>query len=140
VAESAEHSALVRCVQEWIVSIYSKGCWGICLLTDLPESRERPRFLGGFRPDVWAVDIPQTFTVVGEAKLALDVENAHTEAQLAAYLRYLGAQPKPMLVLAVPWPARPSAVLTVETLVSRTMTNHVARVFLAGGTVLRMPK
>lgn len=139
-AESEHHSGFVRYVQDWIVSTYEKECWGICLLTDLPESQEKPRFLGGFRPDVWAVDIPHTFTVVGEAKLGSDIENPHTDAQLAAYLRYLGAQPNPVLVVAVPWPARASAILAVETAVSRTMTNHVARVFLAAGTILRMPK
>lgn len=136
--ESQDHAELVRSLKGWIATTYGFGRWGLCLLCDLPDAYEKPPLVGGYRPDVWAVDIPHTLTAIGEAKTTEDVENPHTERQLKAYLDYLATQPRPVLVIAVPWSCRAGAVMIVETLVRRIAAYHIDRVYLAAGSALRL--
>lgn len=138
--ESEEHTQLVRTIQHWISENYSAGRWALCTVCDLPESYEKPHLIGGYRPDVWARDIPHSLTIVGEAKTAGDLENTHAEAQFRAYMNYLASQPRPILIVATSWVARAAAVLTVERLVRRLNLRDLERVFLAAGAVLRMPR
>lgn len=138
--ESQEHGDLVRNLKGWIAATYGINAWGLCLLCDLPETVEKPPLVGGYRPDIWAVDIPHTLTAIGEAKITVDIENLHTERQLRAYLDYLAVQPRAALVFAVPWSSRASAVMMLENLVRRTTAQHVQRVYLAAGYALRLPR
>lgn len=130
----------MRRLQRWITENYGVTCWGFCALCDLPESIERPPLVGGYRPDFWAVDIPRTLTVLGEAKSANDIDNLHSRRQLSAYIAHLRQQPRPVLVFSVPWFARPAAVATLELLISEFGAGCVTRYYLAGDSVLRFPR
>ena len=57
----------------------------------------------GHRPDVLAEDTPASFTLIGEAKTADDLETSHSKMQFRAYLAYLKLRPNPHLVVATPW-------------------------------------
>jgi hypothetical protein len=83
----------------------------LCVLLDLPESPrcEKPPAFGGFHPDVFAEDTPPTFTIIGEAKTAADLETNHSKLQFRAYLAHLKFHPSPRLVVATPWYAQNSA-------------------------------
>ncbi len=137
--ESHEHSELVRLIAAWVREVYGNRQWGLCLLCDLPEATEKPELISGYRPDVLARDVPQTITVLGEAKTGDDVDNSHTEGQLQAYLRYLAVQPEPTLVIATRWYARAAAIRTVNRLVDQLELDRIQRVYLTDGVVTRQP-
>ena len=71
--------------------------------------RNRPTRIGGFFPDLFASDVPETFRVVGEAKTEADLKTDRSERQLAAFLDHLTLYPKSAFYLAVPWLLAPRA-------------------------------
>lgn len=78
--------------------------------------RNRPARIGGYLPDVFASDVPETFRVVGEAKTEGDLQTDRSARQLAAFLDHLALYPKSAFYLAVPWTIVPRARGLLRTL------------------------
>jgi hypothetical protein len=102
--ESISHIRLVNRILVW-VRLEHGDCRHLCILSDLPDSRssEKPPLIGGFLPDVFVEDAPPTFTVIGEAKTAQDLEREHTKRQFRGYLLYLKLRLRPCLIVSTPW-------------------------------------
>lgn len=83
-----------------------------------PLRNERPPRISGYTPDVYAVDVPTTRTLIGEAKTRIDLETEHSRRQIAAFLGYSAYSTGGIFVLAVPAIARPAARSLVKRLVS----------------------
>lgn len=109
-SETLEHTRLVSVIVDWVKSEYSDTP-GFCLFCDCPAvlPTEKPSPIEGFFPDVCAASTPPAVTIVGEAKTLPDLESARSYEQLLAFLRFLAARPKPVLVVAVPWAAMNTA-------------------------------
>ena len=75
---------------------------------------ERPPPIGGFVPDVYAIDVPTTVTIVGEAKTRRDLETAHSQAQIAAFLDFLSVTANGVFILSVPLTAGATARRIVQ--------------------------
>ena len=65
--------------------------------------RDQPPMIGGFKPDVFAQDVPATFRVIGEAKTANDFQEERSTRQISAFLDHLALYPNSCFYLAVPW-------------------------------------
>lgn len=108
--ESDVHATLVglllRCLQE-----RHGGNSGLCVYSDIAAAQrgDKPRSLYGFVPDILAVTVPSSFTIVGEAKRHVDLATPHSRSQLRAFLRYLRYSDDPHLMLAVPVAAHAAA-------------------------------
>jgi hypothetical protein len=102
--ESTQHVALVRRLVSYVNSTFSE-CQSLSVICDLPIpiGGERPPRIQGFTPDLYAVDVPATKTILGEAKTQKDLETEHTRHQLTAFLYYLSCQSRGVLIVAVPW-------------------------------------
>lgn len=109
-AESSKHLDLVHRILDYILSHYS-GVDHVATLHDLPcyVGCEKPPKIGRFRPDVYAIDAPLTRAIVGEAKTQSDLEANHSKEQFTAYFAHLRLQPRPLLIVAVPWQAKATA-------------------------------
>lgn len=112
--ESQAHLELVQRLVEfaaWRLSSYR----AVAVFSDLPPTprRDKPPRIGGFRPDVFATDVPTTIQLVGEAKTPADLEQQHTLLQLAAFLSHLRIRGG-ILVIAVPWAMRTVAQRLVQ--------------------------
>lgn len=129
--ESEQHMSLVRILDAWVRAQSSSTDW-VCVFADLPETppREKPPLVDGFRPDIWAEDIPRTFTLLGEAKTASDLETEHSTNQLRAFLQFLSLQSAPHLVIATPLRARASARSLVAQLAREWSAENVRRSFI----------
>jgi type IV pilus biogenesis protein CpaD/CtpE len=129
-AESITHLRLVESLVAHISAQYA----GVALFHDLPSllGAEKPPCLGGYRPDVYAKDVPTTITVVGEAKTENDLVTEHSREQLTAFLRHLASCQRGVLVLAVPWPARATAQNLVSRLQRQIGCMQVATLVLDG--------
>lgn len=103
--ETQLHLDLVRRLVEY-AEWRLRGYVAVAVFADLPSTprRDKPQRVGGFVPDVYASDVPTTFSLVGEAKTIEDLETRHTILQLGAFFRHVtvcgGA-----LAVAVPWTA-----------------------------------
>src|SRR5687767_11170006 len=108
--ESATHADLVRAIVTFAASQLGPMS-SIAVREDAvrPIRGEKPPRIGGFTPDVHAIDVPTTSTLVGEAKTQTDLERDHTRRQVNAFLEYLAATPRGIFVLAVPLKARATA-------------------------------
>lgn len=63
-----------------------------------------PAIIGGFRPDAYAVlPVPPSIIIV-EAKTDRDLDNSHTDKQLAAFVAHLEQKKTGSLVLSVTGP------------------------------------
>ena len=107
--ESLTHTQLVQRIVSHLRVQFPNSC--LCVFRDLPETLrcEKPPLIAGYHPDIFAEDTPPTFTVIGEAKTAADLETEHSKLQFRAYLIYLKLRPQPRLVVATPWYAQNSA-------------------------------
>lgn len=132
-AESQRHVDLIRSMEQWVRNEFEQGRWGLCVLCDLPEAGEKPPIIGGFRPDLWARDVPQTVTIIGEAKTDHDLDSRHTSRQLSAYLEYLAFNPLPTLVLSTSWHLRGAAVSVLNRIATELGLDHVRRVCITDG-------
>jgi len=108
--ESHVHATLVNLLLRSLSERYG-GNLGLCVYCDTAAAQreDKPRPIYGFVPDVLALTVPASFTIVGEAKRHRDLETPHSRSQLRAYLRYLRYSPDPHLMLAVPVAAHASA-------------------------------
>lgn len=102
-AETEGHARLLQHLVDWVMHNHGANP-GLCVLIDgRGAAREdKPRPIGGFVPDLFAVTVPQSFTIIGEAKWYEDLLRPHTKAQLEAFLRYLKDVPSPELIIAAP--------------------------------------
>lgn len=102
--ESTSHMMLVSLLAQWIVNTFLDGDTGHILI-DAPDqnSRGRPPKVYDFVPDVYVMNSPRYGIIIGEAKIAEDVENKHTVEQIEAFLRKCTESEESLLVLAVPW-------------------------------------
>jgi len=87
---------------------FSGSFYDFYVLADLPDAVEKPDFIAGFRPDLFA-RAPGRLTLIGEAKTTTDLETEHTQRQVAAFLQFLSSVPGAVFVMATPWPAHASA-------------------------------
>ena len=59
-------------------------------IVDLPSAgRDRPTMIGGYVPDIFAIDTPETCRIIGEAKTATDCETPRSRLQFIAFLTHL---------------------------------------------------
>ena len=72
--------------------------------------------IGGYKPDVFAHNLPSTFQVIGEAKTVNDFKDERTERQIKAFLDHLALYSNASFYLAVPWLVRPKATYTLKML------------------------
>jgi hypothetical protein len=100
--ESAAHARLVRAILEYIDGRFG-SISNIAVRDDSssPVRGERPPLIRGYVPDVYAMDVPTTVTVIGEAKTRHDLERPHSQAQISAFLNYLSAT-QGIFILSVP--------------------------------------
>ena len=102
---SRESEAHVRLVQGAATEIARRHgeLYSLTILVDLPSAgTNRPGPIGGYFPDVFAIDVPETCRIIGEAKTATDCETEHSRLQLRAFLTHLSRFPNGHCYLAVP--------------------------------------
>jgi hypothetical protein len=63
----------------------------------------QPPMIGGYKPDVFAQDLPETFRIVGEAKTPNDFKSDRSLRQIEAFLNHLALYANSTFYLAVPW-------------------------------------
>ena len=108
--ESLQHLRLVERILSYLRKHYV-GVQQLATLHDLPGviGCDKPPKIGVYRPDIYAIDAPLTTTIVGEAKTQSDLETQHTREQFLSFMEFLRLQPKPVLVVAVPWQVKTAA-------------------------------
>jgi hypothetical protein len=100
--ETAQHVRLVEALAAEISTRHAR-LYSLTLFLDLPAyRRDRPRPIAGFIPDVFAVDVPETCRIIGEAKTPLDLETDRSRKQIEAFLTHLSRFPNTNFYLAVP--------------------------------------
>jgi hypothetical protein len=93
------------------------------ILVDRPGTRAdgKPPRVGRFTPDVWAQS--KRRILLGEAKTAADLETAHSNQQLDAFLEHIVySPPGSRLLLAVPSLMAPRAKIMIAQLARRFTT------------------
>jgi hypothetical protein len=109
---------------------FAGSTYDFYVLADLPDSREKPLTIGGFRPDVFA-RASGRLTLIGEAKTVADLETLHTERQIEAFLAYLTNKPGATIVLSTPWVCRASAQNLVRFVARRHGADSIAMHFIS---------
>jgi hypothetical protein len=100
--ETALHVKLVERVAAEI-RVRHANLYSLTMFVDLPAfGRDRPLQIGGYIPDVFAIDTPETCRIIGEAKTAGDCETERSQAQLCAFLAHLARFPNSSFYLSVP--------------------------------------
>lgn len=140
-AESIRHLSLVRAILDY-VSRKHRDIGYLALLHDLPGviGTEKPPRVGGFVPDVYAVNVPCTLTIIGEAKTTVDLEAERSRKQMRAFIEFLARKERGIFVLAVPWQAVPRARGVVASVGRSLEMSSVECVFLDGITFQRATK
>jgi hypothetical protein len=111
--ESALHVKLVEKTAAEIRHRHN-DLYSLTILVDLPSAgRDRPRNIGGYVPDVFAIDAPETCRIIGEAKTELDCETKRSQLQFVAFLSHLSRFPNPRFYLCVPYLYRVRAEILV---------------------------
>ena len=114
--ESAHHVALVAHLINVIRDRHSAVA-GMFMLADHHSfGRDRPSQIGGYTPDVFASNIPDTFRVLGEAKTPDDLESQRSARQLTAFLDHLCLREGSTLYVAVPLFYVPRARMLIRSL------------------------
>ena len=108
--ESSAHDRLVKAILDHLNRNFG-SLNEIAVREDSPSALrgERPPMVGGFVPDVFATNVPTTMTVIGEAKTRQDLERAHSQAQILAFLEFLASTPNGVFILSVPFIAGATA-------------------------------
>lgn len=101
--ESWTHVSLVEAAAAEIRRRH-KDLYSLTVYIDLPSAgRDRPEMIGGYVPDIFAIDTPETCRIIGEAKTAADCETPRSRLQFVAFLKHLSCFPNGLFYLAVPW-------------------------------------
>ncbi|WP_072377295.1 hypothetical protein [Hyphomicrobium sp. NDB2Meth4] len=107
--ESFQHVSLVERLID-VIGARHKTVGSFLMLADHHSyGADRPPKIGGYTPDVFASDLPETFHVLGEAKTPEDLESDRSARQIAAFLEHLSLRPSSQFYLAVPWICLPRA-------------------------------
>lgn len=108
--ESDQHQRLILRLVDYIKARFAKN-YSLTILDDLPKAigSEKPPTIGNFRPDVYAVDVPETIVIVGEAKSVKDLESFHSRDQYRSFLSFLSKRENSYFLLAVPFQSVPAA-------------------------------
>lgn len=114
--ESAQHAALVARLIT-IIRGRHNAVTGTFMLADHHSfGNDRPPRIGGFTPDIFVSDLPDTFRVLGEAKTPGDLESDRSLRQIAAFLDHLALRQRSTFYLAVPWLFIPRAQFLLRSL------------------------
>lgn len=114
--ESSRHISLVERLID-VIHAQHNTTGGLLMLADHHSyGADRPPKIGGYTPDVFASDVPETFHVLGEAKTLEDLESERSARQIAAFLEHLTLRPASNFYLAVPWLCLPRAQSIVRSL------------------------
>lgn len=134
--ESQRHIQLVRLLTDYIACRHGRNP-GLCVYSDRSESRrdEKPRSVEGFVPDVLAITVPSSFTIIGEAKTYTDLGTPHTRSQVRAFLRFLQYCANPQFILAVPPPAYAYAFGVVQVLKRDVAASNVSTEIITPGAM-----
>lgn len=112
--ESLMHVSLVKAAAAEIRRRH-EDLYSLTMYVDLPSAgRDRPEMIGGYIPDIFAIDTPETCRIIGEAKTAADCETPRSRLQFIAFLTHLSRFPNGLFYLAVPWFYRVRARTLVE--------------------------
>jgi hypothetical protein len=112
--ESLTHVSLVEAAAAEIRRRH-KDLYSLTMFVDLPSAgRDRPTMIGGYVPDIFAIDTPETCRIIGEAKTAIDCETPRSRLQFIAFLTHLSRFPNGLFYLAVPWFYRVRARTLIE--------------------------
>jgi hypothetical protein len=84
-----------------------------------------PPQLASVRPDLYARDWRSTRVIIGEAKIAEDLENPHTHLQLACYFSHLGGLSAGEVLVLVPYLAAGTAYRLCRAARRRAGSDHV---------------
>lgn len=112
--ESATHVDLVEAA---VAEIKRRHCdrYSLTMFVDLPSAgRDRPAPVGGYVPDIFAIDTPETCRIIAEAKTAPDCETPRSRLQFIAFLGHLSWFPNGLFYLSVPWFYRMRAKTLIE--------------------------
>ena len=90
------------------------------------HSSNRPPSISGYIPDAYVMLSRLGRVVIGEAKTMRDLENAHTQAQIVAFLKRCRLVEDSAFVLAVPWPVERLAKAVLLNIRSREGLSDVA--------------
>ena len=139
VAESSTHLALVKRILDHIAHHY-QGAGAVAVLHDLPGQIgcTKPPKIGAYRPDVYAIDAPQTQTIVGEAKTQGDLETEHSHKQFATFLRFLALQSHGVFILGVPWQAKARGLSLLKG-IGREVGTHSIRIVIVDDVLMNNP-
>ena len=118
--ESIQHFELIGRMISYIESHVSNTD-SLSVLSDLPTNigGERPPKIDGFTPDLYAVDVPFSQMIIGEAKTERDLETDHSRLQIITFLSYLNRHGRGMFILSVPWQISAAAQRMLRNIVSR---------------------
>ena len=108
--ESATHASLIEVMVDYVNREFCE-LDNVSLYVDSAaiKSTGMPPRIGGYVPDLFARDVPQTRILIGEAKTRRDLETERSRQQLHAFLEYLSQTPSGIFVLCVPTIARVTA-------------------------------
>ena len=102
--ESRQHMALVAAAREWAANTYFSGHQSSVLVhSAVAPSATAPPIIDGYIPDLYARLHGKAGEIIGEAKTAGDLDNAHTLEQLTAFLWACSRSDQSLFVFAVPW-------------------------------------
>jgi len=102
-AESPQHSRLVRLIVKFVEQEFALLEWlAIYDDTTEPHRGEKPPRIGGYVPDVFAVDTPRSTTIIGEAKTLRDLSTQRSRDQITGFLNYLSLVHNGVFILATP--------------------------------------
>jgi len=107
--ESKAHTTLVENLIHTIDSRHSHARGFIMFADHHRFGTDRPPMIGGFTPDLFASDVPESFRIIGEAKTSADLDSERTHVQICAFLQHLSLYENAMFYLAVPLYAGPRA-------------------------------
>ena len=101
--ESAQHVDLVERLVATVEQRHQTSR-GIVVFADHHRfGINQPPTIGGFKPDVFAQDLPETFRIIGEAKTPADFRSERSLHQIEAFLDHLSLYANSTFYLAVPW-------------------------------------
>lgn len=119
-AESDQHQQLIQRIVDY-VNITFASKYSLTTYHDLPKAigAEKPPAIGNFRPDFYAVDVPLTITIIGEAKTFNDLETEHSRNQYLSFISYLSQHDKGYFILAIPFQYVPATRRVISNLLRR---------------------
>ena len=130
-AVSRRHEELVHAIVDWLQTEHPHGgTLSISAESIFCEHLPNPPLINGFIPDVYAVGMLETRTIIGEAKTPRDLETQRSMAQFEAFLTHLSDCQNAQLVIATPWISVNSAKAIIRSIRRRRHIDGVGVVYL----------